>query len=145
MKPRKKFEFIRFHTDFGPESLFERVRFKMKDIHELRLDGSHFNQRASERNIPDIVMQSLLYFNVDEWTLKTVEVRKDKGKFYNSTWEHVVNGTAYWVTIGLKDFIITIVRKDSSGALKCIKEGEYFDFVEKINRELMEAEKEKGS
>ena len=144
MKSKRKFEFVRFHVDFGPDSLFERVRFKMKDIHELRLDGNHFNQRVSERNIPDSVMQSLLYFDLNEWTLKTVEVRKDKGKFYSSTWERVVNGTSYWVTIGLKDFIITIVRKDSSGALKCIKEGEYFDFVEKVNRELMESENISG-
>lgn len=140
-KIKWKDELVRFHVDYGPTSLFERVRFKMRDVHSLKMDGAHFNSRMSERNIPPEIIDCLTSFDINEWSLKTAEVRKDRGKFYNSTWERVIDGKRYWVTIGIGDFITTIVCKDSSGVDKCIRNGELYDFVEKINRELMAAEK----
>ena len=146
MKQKKwKNELIRFSVLYGPDSLFERVRFIMRDVHTLSMDGAHFNARVSERNIPEAILTQLRLFNVDDWTLKTAEVRKDRGKFYNSTWEKIIDGQRYWVTIGLKDFIITIICKGSeysipSGIRNCLRSGEYYNFVERVNRELMDNE-----
>lgn len=137
---RENYEKVRFHIEFGPESLFERVRFKMKDVHKLYLDGSHFRKRMDERNIPSSVMELLQQFDASIWTLKTAEVRKDRGKFVNSTWEIVLQGERYWVTIGMGNYIKTIVRREASGMDKCVRKGEYYDFVERVNRELIDAE-----
>ena len=139
-KMKWQHELVRFHVEFGPDSLFERVKFKMLDVHSLYMDGTHFNQRASERNIPPEVMEKLTHFDANEWTLKTAEVRKDRGKFYNSTWERVVDGKRYWVTIGIGNYITTIVCKETSGVEKCVRGGTYYDFVSKVNRELMDSE-----
>lgn len=131
---------IRFHVEFGPPALFERVRFKMKDVHKLYLQGSHFIKRAQERQIPEEIMQSLLNFDVNEWTLKTTEVREDRGKFVNSTWEKTIDGVHYWVTIGMGNYIKTIVLRDTSGMDRCVRSGPYYDFVERVNRQLMDEE-----
>lgn len=135
---KSKYTLIRFNIEFGPPSLFERVKFKMKDVTTLYLDGQHFKQRLSERNIPQEVYDKLKSFSADEWQLRTAEVRSDKGKFINSTWEIELNECRYWVTIGLGNFIQTIVVKDTSGVDKCVRSGEFYDFVEQVNRALMD-------
>lgn len=142
-QPPWKDDLVRFHVEFGPASLFERVQFKMKDIHKLHMNGPHFIARLNERNIPHEIIEQLSLFDTNEWTLKTAEVRIDRGKFYNSTWERILDGKRYWVTIGLGEVVTTIVCKDSSGTEKCVRSGEYYDFVEKVNRELMEVENQK--
>ena len=133
-------DMVRFHVDFGPPSLFERVRYKMKDVHHLYMDGKHFNKRKSERNIPDTVIEKLQHFDINEWTLKTAEVRPDRGKFMNSTWEVICFDKPYWVTIGIGNYIITIVQRNSSGIDLCIREGDFYNFVEETNLRLMEEE-----
>lgn len=60
--------------EFGPPSLFERVRYKMRDVTTLYMDGVHFQTRASERNIPDEVMSRLLQFDINEWRVVTASV-----------------------------------------------------------------------
>ena len=132
-----KNDLVRFHVEFGPASLFERVQFKMKDVHELHVGGPHFNERKSERNVPLEVMERINHFDTAEWKLVTAEVRADRGKFYNSTWEYQYNGVAYWLTIGIGECVITIVRKESSGIDKCVRNGDFYDFVDKVNRDLM--------
>jgi len=134
----QKFKKVRFHVEFGPDSLFERVRYKMKDVTKLYLDGEHFQKRASDRDIPDSVMQRLLDFDINEWQLVTASVRNDRGKFVDSTWELTVEGVRYWITIGLGQYIITIVTKEGSGVEKCVRGGDYYDFVEQVNRKLMD-------
>lgn len=104
------------------------------------MDGAHFIARLSERDIPDAVIKRLRYFNIAGWTLRTAEVREDRGKFVDSTWEVEEEGIRYWVSVGLGNYITTIVRKDSSGVEKCICSGDYYDFVEQVNRELMDAD-----
>jgi hypothetical protein len=133
-----RFKKVRFHAQFGPESLFERVKYKMKDVTQLYLDGEHFQKRACERDIPDSIIKRLLHFDINEWKVVTASVRSDSGKFIDSTWEISINGIRYWVTIGLGSFIVTIVKKDCSGVENCIRSGEFFDFVEQVNRKLME-------
>lgn len=104
------------------------------------MDGTHLKKRTAEREIPPEVQEMLKDFDSSKWVLKTTEVRLDRGKFVNSTWETECHGGKYWVTIGMGNYIKTIVRRNSSGVDKCIKEGVYFDFVEKVNRELMDGE-----
>ena len=139
---KQSYKRIRFHVEFGPPSLFERVRFKMKDVTTLYMDGVHFQTRASERNIPDDIMARLLQFDINEWRVVTASVREDRGKFVDSTWEIVIDGVRYWVTIGMGTFITTIVIKETSGVENCIRSGEYYDFVEQVNRKLMDGDLE---
>ncbi len=127
----------RFHIQFGPASLFERVRFKMKDVHKLYLDGTHYKKRVSERDIPPAILEALLEFDVSTWELQTAEVRTDRGKFVNSTWAKDVDGRHYWVTIGMGNYVKTIVDRTTSGLDKCIRSGELYDFVESVNTQLM--------
>ncbi|MBU5317592.1 hypothetical protein KQI30_15175 [Clostridium bornimense] len=132
-----KFSKSRFHIEYGPISLFERVSFIMKDVTELKMNSNHFKARLQERNINAKVINELKQFNINEWKVVTAEVRNDKGKFINSTWEKVIDGVRYWVTIGFNDTIETIVIKNSSGKDKCITSGELYDYVSKVNKELM--------
>ena len=67
---------VRFHAEFGPPSLFERVRFKMKSVDKLIMDGSHFNARASERNIPPEIIEKLQHFSTPLESLTTMVVIK---------------------------------------------------------------------
>lgn len=137
---KENYSKARFHIQFGPASLFERVRFKMKDAHRLYLDGTHYQKRLSERNIPPEILRALCSFDAETWELKTAEVRTDRGKFVNSTWEKVIDGHRYQVTIGMGNYVKTIVDRTSSGMDKCIRSGELFDFVEHVNAELMREE-----
>ena len=43
---KQNYKRVRFHVEFGPPSLFERVRFKMKDVTTLYMDGVHFQTHA---------------------------------------------------------------------------------------------------
>ena len=131
---------MRFSVEFGPASLFERVYFKMRDVHSLKAHGQHYMERIRQRHIPDEVLQAVTDFKTKDWRLVTAEVRKDRGKFYNSTWEYQFDGKRYWLTIGLGNVIETIVEKDSSGIEKCIQSGEIYDFVDDVNQKLMLAE-----
>lgn len=133
-----KTELVRFNVEFGPPSLFERVRFKMRDVHSLNMNGPHYNTRLSERFIPVAVVDHIENFDINDWRLVTAEVRRDRGKFYNSTWEYVYDGQAYWVTVGLGGIVVTIVKKDSSGIEKCVRSGEFYNYVEEVNKKLME-------
>lgn len=131
-----KFEKSRFHIEFGPESLFERVIFKMKDIHELKFT-THCIKRCIERQIPIHIIDKIKEFNIQNWQLVTSEVRNDKGKFINSTWERIIDNRKYWITIGFNNVVQTVVIKNSKGTNKAIKSGEIYDFVDKVNKELM--------
>lgn len=59
-------------------------------------------------------------------------------KVFNSTWERVIDGHHYWVTIG--NYVKIIVDRTTSGMDKCVRSGELYDFVERVNAELMDAE-----
>lgn len=139
---KENYKRARFNIEFGPASLFERVAFKMKDVHQLYLKGEHFSLRNNERDIPEYVFEKLNNFNSDEWRLVTASVRTDRGKFVDSTWEFIYDDIRYWVTIGVGNYVKTIVIKETSGVEKCIKSGELYKFVEQVNRELMEQEYE---
>lgn len=135
-----KFEKSRFHKAFGPKSLFDRVIFKMSQESSLKLNGKHFNKRLIERKIPKIVLDEVKNFNTQDWEVVTVEVRTDKGKFVNSTWEKEIGGARYWITIGFGNLVQTVIKKDSSGIHNIIKSGELYRFVEQVNLDLMKNE-----
>lgn len=135
-----KFEKSRFHVKFGPESLFRRVEFKMREVNELLIHGKHFIDRVKERNIPKEMINSITCFDFNEWDLVVAEVRNDKGKFVNSTWEKIIDNERYWITIGFGNTIQTIVVKETNGEDKCIRSGEIYKFVEEVNKELMDLE-----
>lgn len=137
---KEAYQKARFHILFGPQSLFDRVRFKMSGVQKLYLEGSHYRKRVSERSIPQEILNELLIFDSKTWDLQTAEVRIDRGRFVNSTWEKVVDGHRYQVTIGMGNYVKTIVEKTTSGMDKCVRSGELYDFVERVNTELMDAE-----
>lgn len=138
-----RFNTTRFHVFYGPDSLFERVRFKLQTPRTLKLHGEHFNKRFQERNVPTPIIPLLLTFNPIEWSVVTAEVRNDTGKFVNSTWEKVIEGKKYWITIGFGDVIQTIIVKDSIGTNSdIVKDGEFFQFVSRVNTQLMRQDNE---
>jgi hypothetical protein len=139
---KEDYKRVRFHIEFGPTSLFERVKYKMRDVRKLYLNGTHFEERMTNRNIPENVVRKLEHFDINEWDLVTASVRSDRGKFVDSTWEVCVDDLRYWVTIGMGNYVRTIVVKDSSGVEKCVRGGDFYEFVERVNRELMDAEGE---
>lgn len=132
-----KFTTSRFHIEYGPKSLFDRVLFVMDETTTLKFHSKHFNSRCTDRNISEDILDQLVDFNINEWNVVTLEVRTDKGKFVKSTWEKIINGIRYWITIGYNNAIQTIVIKNSSGISKVIKDGELYYFVDKVNTELM--------
>lgn len=58
-----KFSKSRFHKEYGPKSLFERIEFKMKDVNNLKLHGKHFKQRLKDREIPQKVLKEIELFD----------------------------------------------------------------------------------
>ena len=150
MKPNPSFKFerARFHIDTGPASLFERVRFIMRGVHSVKVDGPHFTMRVKERRIPSEVVEMVASFNASDWSVVSAEVRADKGKFVASSWGREYNGRYYVVIIGLGDLAETIYDTDLPcpkflpGRLQNFLENHslFYDFVEKVNRELMDAE-----
>ncbi len=138
MERKWKSELIRFSAEFGPKSLFDRIKYKMRDVHVLGINGEHFKERLKYRRIPQEIMDHIVSFDINEWRLVSAEVRKDKGKFYNSTWEYSYLGKRYWITVGLNNTVMTIVEKTSSGLVNTLKEGELYDYVDMVNRQLME-------
>ena len=138
---RENYPKVRFHIRFGPSSLFERVRFKMKDSHKLYLNRSHYQKRLLEKNIPTEILEALLDFDASTRELQTAEVRTDRGKLVNSTWEKIIDGHHCQVTIGIGNYVKTIVDRTTSGMDKCVRSGELYDFVERVNSKLMSEEK----
>ena len=150
MKPNPSFKFerARFHVNTGPTSLFERVKFIMRGNRPVKIDGPHFTMRVKERHIPSEVVEMVASFNASDWSVVSAEVRVDKGKFVASSWGREYNGHYYVVIIGLGDIAETIYDTDlpcpkfRPGRLKNFLENRspFYDFVEKVNQELMDAE-----
>jgi hypothetical protein len=133
-----RFEKARFHASTGPQSLFDRVRFKMRGKRTLRMHAGHLRERAIDRSAP---LDAIAAFDADEWELMTTEVRTDTGKFVNSAWTRVIGGRRWWVVIGLHDTVETVIDTDKRGLGDAVvTSGDLYDRVERINRELMAEE-----
>jgi hypothetical protein len=136
----KHFKTARFHFLTGPSSLFERVQYKFWQQRELKINAAHFIERSYERDIP---IEKIIHFNPDSWKLILVEVFTSRGKFVSTTWEVNVDSKKWWVVIGLNDTIVTVYKPNSGkiGNGECIvKDGGLYEFVEKVNRDLMDNE-----
>ena len=132
----KKFQTARFHKSTGPQSLFDRIFFKMSAVNHLDLHGKHYNRKLVERNVPAAVLSKIENFSATEWELIMCEVLTDKGKFINSTWETVFNGRPYRITIGFNNLVMTVVAKNVAGNGNVVTGGELYNFVDKVNSEL---------
>lgn len=132
-----KFPVARFHALTGPPELFERVRFKMRDVRVLKTHARHVEERAYERGAP---LDRLQNFDPDRWRLMTAEVRTDKGKFVNTAWSVDVDGQEWWVVIGFDATMKTVIRaahgKQGLGS-DIVRSGVLYDFVASVNCELM--------
>ena len=135
-----KFQTSRFHVKYGPQSLFDRVKFKMKDVQALKENSDHYSKRVIERNIPEYIKNRLKNFNMNEWELVMAEVRNDTFKFVNSTWEIVYNGEPYWIVVGFHDTVMTIFKSYGDENRNAIRDGSIYESVEKVNKELMDNE-----
>jgi hypothetical protein len=137
MQPMK-FETARFHVDTGPATLIQRVLRKMSGRRQLKLHASHFGSQANARAAP---LELLRDFDPQEWELKTVEVRTDTGKFVNSAWSRRIHGRDWWIVIGFSDTVVTVIDTDKYGmGPDVVTSGPLYDFVEKVNRRLLEDE-----
>ncbi len=135
-----RFQKARFHIDSGPRSLFERIHYKMDSVCSLNLSAKHFVERCKERVVPAEIIQKMQNFNTHEWKLVVSEVRVDTGKFVNSTWEYALENEKYWLTIGFGNVAETIVKKESDGKNKVVVSGPVYDYVDAVNKKLMENE-----
>ncbi|MFZ4102312.1 MAG: hypothetical protein ACOYKR_10170 [Sphingobacterium thalpophilum] len=141
--PKRKptFETARFHIQTGPGSLFERINFKFKDVSYLKVHATHFIERMIERDAP---IKSLIKFEIDTWRLINAEIRTDSGKFVSTAWEIFVNDRYWRVVIGFENTIQTVINIDgysNSVGSKIITEGNLYDYVRKVNKDLMDSEK----
>lgn len=137
----KHLKTARFHVLSCPSSLFERVHYKFREARELKINAEHFQDRSYERNVP---VEKVVHFNPDTWNLISVEVFTSKGKFVSTTWEVNVDSNKWWVVVGLHDTIVTVYKPNSGkiGNGECIvKDGDLYEFVDKVNRDLMDKEK----
>lgn len=136
-----RFKKERFYVDNCPDSLIERIYFKMSSVTTVKTNAKHFKERAIERNIPEYVLHRIKNFNLQDWKLVACEVRVDTAKFVNSTWEILYDDNRYWLTIGFGNVAETIIRKKGYGIKDINIDRDVFEFVEMVNRKLMENER----
>lgn len=135
-----KFETRRFHVLSGPPSLFERVRFKVLSDRQILKPGGHAKSRQVEHSIPAWILESFS----GGWMVILAEVRVDSGKFVKSTWRKVVGREAFWLVIGYNPHVVTIYKSGLGKVAMSeiiVTEGEFYDFVSKVNRDLMNEER----
>jgi hypothetical protein len=130
-------ETARFHVETGPASLFERVRFIM-DGKDLKLHGDHFNERADERSVPIGEVDEL---DAEKWEAMLAEVNVDSGKFVSSSWRRTIDGTTWWIVIGLHNTVMTVFESDSKKlGSQVVRGGDLYEHTRKVNRRLMQQE-----
>lgn len=139
-KEHFRFERVRFHKEFGPKSLFDRVEYIMGSVDSLSLHIPHYKLRVLERKIPGDVLKSVSQFSASDWTLIACEVRSDNGKFVSSTWLKPFEEGNFVIVIGLRNSVVTIYKNNSSVIEKCVRSGSFYDFVQEVNCKLMASE-----
>lgn len=73
----------------------------------------------------------------------TVEVRADTGKFAKTAWRRKIGKQTWWVVLGFYDAVQTVYPSDDNFQKfgpDVVTGGEFYEFVERVNSELMEAE-----
>lgn len=124
---------LRFHVDFGPGALFDRVRYKIQGRRKLQIHADHFRSQAEARGAP---VEQLADFDPLDWELMTVEVRADKGTFVRTAWRRLVGPRMWWVVIGYRDTVATVYSADPSArkaGAAIVRGGAEYDFVHDVN------------
>jgi hypothetical protein len=127
-------------------SLFERVRFKMNEPHDIKF-SNHAVSRAIERGISETALNKIMNFKVDEWNLKMASVSAVSFKFVDSTWERKISESNIWVVIGLYATVESVYNQTDInwGMDRAVRRGDpLYDQVDKVNRELMDKERTVG-
>lgn len=138
---RMPFKMASFHVEYGPDILFERVRYVMGKKAGGARPTKHFMKRAEERGIPRAVLDAVADFRAADWELVSCGVRIDKGKFVKSVWKRHFDDGEYWLAIGLAEGAMTVIRKDGgSGMEGAVRNGELYEFVRRVNQALMDEE-----
>ena len=135
-----RFERARFHVNTEPPSLFDRVRFKMAGQRGLCFRPRHAAERLFERDAPYDVLKT---FDSESWELMTAEVRADSGKFVRTAWRVRHATRDWWVVIGYDGVVQTVFEASSDKTARgprIVTEGELYEFVARVNRELMDLE-----
>lgn len=130
----------RFHISTGPASLFERVRFKMSGPRTLSMSG----HAKKKENVSPEVLAEVLSFDSSKWELVQASASIDTGKFVKTAWRRKFDQDWWWIVIGYHNTVMTIFKQRSQGKTgldsTITTSGEVYDLVERVNRELMEAE-----
>lgn len=132
-----------FHVAFGPQALFERVKFKMDEPHDVKF-SNHAVERAIERGISESVISEIRKFDPHKWRLIMASVSPYSYKFVDSTWERIFEGSNVWMVMGLYATIesIYIQTKADWGMDIAVRENnELYEKVERVNSELMYKER----
>lgn len=143
---KKEFKKYWFHVAYGPESLFERVRFKMNEPHDIKF-SDHAVLRARERGISEMALNKIRNFKAEEWNLKMASVSVFSLKFVDSTWERKISGANIWVVIGLYATVESVYDQTNNnwGMDIAVRMGDpLYDQVDNVNRELMNKERTFG-
>ena len=136
---RMPFKTASFHVEYGPDVLFERVRYVMGKKAGGARPTKHFMRRAEERGVPRAVLDAVADFRAAEWDLVSCGARTDKGKFVKSVWKRHFDDGEYWLAIGLAEGAMTVIRKDGgSGKEGAVRGGELYEFVRQVNQALMD-------
>jgi hypothetical protein len=137
-----KLELVRFHVQDAPPSLVRRVLFKLAGTRPLKIHGAHFAQRLSERGgrVEDVAL-----FSPELWSLVTIEVRRDNGKFVKTAWERVIDDAHWRVVLGFNDTVLTLIRVNAERPLRpMLPSSRFWSFVECVNADLMAQEPSPG-
>lgn len=133
-------EYRRFHVRSGPASLFERIRYVLREPRDLKLHASHFQARAGERRAP---VEEIQLFDAAQWDLMAAEVRADTGKFVKTAWRRMIDRQTWWIVMAFNDTVQTVYPSDDNFQKfgpDVVTGGEFYEFVERVNRGLMEAD-----
>lgn len=61
-----RFKKVRFHISNCPDSLIERICFKMSSVTTVHFNAVHFKKRVGIRDIPEFVLHRVKKFNYEE-------------------------------------------------------------------------------
>ncbi len=144
-----------FYSEFGPSSLFERVKHVMSGKPKIIIDRPLFRARIRELQVPNEVLGEIESFDTTKWLPLAAEVNYNTGEFTSSSWGRKFDSKYYVIIIGLGNVALTVWETHSSSENNNLmqlekkvgryaKGGPFYEFVKEVNRNLMESEKVGG-
>lgn len=138
LKNGEDFNSLRFRADWGPESLFHRIRVKFKN-RKLVEFNVHGTERYTERQIDPHIISEATNFEPREWELIQAAVSPKTYKFVTTTWERRFGKDRIWLIIGMYHQIVSIYYKDGTGYGQdniINKENPIYQIVDEVNSDL---------